>query len=170
MTLSSAPAVPRRETLGRAPSRAATGLRPAPAPVSAPVQRFAPPAVLALTVTQPMPGFPGHHDFVLVPGDATGVLLWLQSVAPDGPRFLAVVADAFFPDYAPEIPAPVLAELELIHPAAAQILCLVTVPADAVTDATANLRAPVVVNRDTSRARQVVLTDGLHPIRRALRR
>jgi flagellar assembly factor FliW len=152
MTLSSAPAVPRRETLGRAPSRAATGLRPAPAPVSAPVQRFAPPAVLALTVTQPMPGFPGHHDFVLVPGDATGVLLWLQSVAPDGPRFLAVVADAFFPDYA------------------AEILCLVTVPADAVTDATANLRAPVVVNRDTSRARQVVLTDGLHPIRRALRR
>ena len=36
--------------------------------------------------------------------------------------------------------------------------------------AEANLRAPVVVNPATSRARQVVLADGRHPIRRPLRR
>ena len=36
--------------------------------------------------------------------------------------------------------------------------------------ATANLRAPVVVNPVAARARQVVLADGTHPIRRPLRR
>jgi flagellar assembly factor FliW len=50
------------------------------------------------------------------------------------------------------------------------VFCLVTVPGGDVASATANLRAPVLVNRDTHRARQVVLTDGLHPIRRPLRR
>ena len=38
------------------------------------------------------------------------------------------------------------------------------------TAATANLRAPVVVNPATRQARQVVLSDGAHPIRRPLRR
>ncbi|HEY4604767.1 MAG TPA: flagellar assembly protein FliW, partial [Blastococcus sp.] len=33
-----------------------------------------------------------------------------------------------------------------------------------------NLRAPVVVNPVTHRARQLVLADGSHPIRRPMRR
>jgi flagellar assembly factor FliW len=138
--------------------------RPAPAPATAPV------AVQALTMTEPLPGFPGHGDYVLVPADPAGVLFWLQSVAAEGPRFLAVSAAAYFPDYAPPLPGSALVELGLPEPAEAQILCLVTVPEGDVASATANLRAPVVVNRDTHRARQVVLTDALHPIRRPLRR
>jgi flagellar assembly factor FliW len=46
----------------------------------------------------------------------------------------------------------------------------VTVPDGDVAAATANLRAPVVVNPTTHRARQLVLTDGRHPIRWPLRR
>jgi flagellar assembly factor FliW len=136
-----------------------------PAPARTPA-----PAVQALTMTEPVPGFPGHRDYVLVPADPTGVLFWLQSVTPDGPRFLAVSAPAFFPDYAPALPGSVLVELGLTEPAAAELFCLVTVPDGDVASAAANLRAPLVVNRDSHRARQVVLTDGLHPIRRAVRR
>jgi flagellar assembly factor FliW len=139
------------------------GTLPAPAPARAP-------SVQALTFTEHLPGFPGHRDYVLVPGDAAGMLFWLQSVALEGPRFLAVPAPAFFPDYAPELPESVLTELGLLDAADAGLFCLVTVPAGDVASATANLRAPVVVNRDTHRARQVVLADGKHPIRRALRR
>jgi flagellar assembly factor FliW len=143
-----------------------------PAPVSAPVRASAParPGVQALTLTEPLPGFPRHRDYVLVAADATGVLFWLQSVSPEGPRFLAVTAAAFFPDYAPALPAPALAELGLEEAASAELYCVVTVPGGDVASATANLRAPVVVNSDTARACQVVLTDGLHPIRRPLRR
>jgi flagellar assembly factor FliW len=81
-----------------------------------------------------------------------------------------VPACAFFPDYAPELPAASLRELGLAEAGAAELFCLVTVPGRDVASATANLRAPVVVNRDTHRACQVVLTDGSHPIRRPLRR
>ena len=44
------------------------------------------------------------------------------------------------------------------------------VPDGDVAEATANLRAPLVVNRATRRARQIVLTDGGLPIRQPLRR
>jgi flagellar assembly factor FliW len=151
-------------------SPVATLPAPAPAPACAPVQVPAPSAVQALSFTEPLPGFPGHRDYVLVAADTGGVLFWLQSVAPDGPRFLTVSAPAFFPDYVPALPPAVLDELGLADRAAAQVYCLVTVPNGDVASATANLRAPVVVDGDTARARQVVLTDGLHPIRRALRR
>jgi flagellar assembly factor FliW len=44
------------------------------------------------------------------------------------------------------------------------------VPAEGPAAATANLRAPLVVNPANWRSAQVVLLDGSHPIRRPLRR
>jgi len=128
------------------------------------------PSVQVLELAEPLPGFPKHRDYVLVPADAGGLLFWLQSVAPDGPRFLAVSAVAFFPDYEPVLPGAACDELALADVAEAALYCLVTVPAGDVTAATANLRAPLVVNPVTHQARQIVLTDGVHAIRRPLRR
>ena len=128
------------------------------------------PSVAGLTLTEPMPGFPGHRDYVLVPAEDGGRLFWLQSVAPSGPRFLAIPAAAYFPDYAPSLPGAVCTELGLADPGGARLYCLVTVPDGDVAAATANLRAPVVVNPATHRARQVVLLDTAHPIRGSLRR
>jgi flagellar assembly factor FliW len=123
-----------------------------------------------LLLAEPLAGFPGHLDYVLVPADSAGRLFWLQSVAPAGPRFLVVPAAPFFPDYTPVLPAAVCVELALADIADAELFCLVSVPDGDVGAATANLRAPVVVNPATSQARQVVLPDGRHPIRRPLRR
>jgi flagellar assembly factor FliW len=142
----------------------------AAAPAARPVDRPTPPPVRALDLAEPLPGFPGHRAYVLVAADASGRVFWLQSMAPDGPRFLAVPAAAFFPDYAPAIPAAACEELGLDKVADADLYCLVTVLDGDIAAATANLRAPVVVNPDTSQARQVVLGDGRHPIRRPLRR
>jgi|tagenome__1003787_1003787.scaffolds.fasta_scaffold20535945_2 flagellar assembly factor FliW len=128
------------------------------------------PTVQVLALAEPLPGFPGHRDYVLVPADAGGHLFWLQSVAPDGPRFLAVSAVSFFPDYEPVLPVAACDELALADVAEATLYCLVTVPDGDVTAATANLRAPLVVNPLTHQARQIVLTDGAHPIRRPIRR
>jgi flagellar assembly factor FliW len=139
--------------------------------VTAPVERRpAPPPVQALAFAEPMPGFPGFRDYVLVAADPSGKVYWLQSVAPDGPRFLAVPAAPYFPDYAPALPPAVCAELGLDGAGDADLFCVVTVPDGDVAAATANLRAPVVVNPATQQARQVVLADGAHPIRRPLRR
>ena len=153
------------------PSPVATLTARAPARGTAPaVAPRTPPAVQALVFAEPMPGFPGHRDYVLVAADASGRVYWLQSVAPDGPRFLAVPAAPYFPDYAPALPPAVCADLGLDGASDADLFCVVTVPDGDVAAATANLRAPVVVNPATQQARQVVLPDGAHPIRRPLRR
>ncbi len=128
------------------------------------------PRLPLLTLTEPLPGFPRHRNYALIPADAGGLLYWLQSVASDGPRFLAVSAATFFPDYTPVLPAAACDELELDDAAEAGLYCLVTVPDGDVHAATANLRAPLVVNPVTHQARQLVLTDGAHPIRQPLRR
>ena len=141
---------------------------PAPAPVRAPAAT--PIQVQALCLSEPLPGFPGYRDYVLVPAEDGGRLFWLQSVAPDGPRFLVVPAAAYFPDYAPALPGAVCVELGLADPGSARLYCLVTVPAGDVAGATANLRAPVVVNPLTHRARQVVLLDAAQPIRHPIGR
>ena len=137
-----------------------------PAPPTAP----AVPGVRPVTLTEPLPGFPGHRDYVLVAADATGLLRWLQSVDPDGPRFLVVPPAPFVPEYAPRLPGAALTELGLGAAEVAELFCLVTVPDGDVGAATANLRAPLVVHPATGRARQVVLTEGGHPIRHPLRR
>ena len=59
-----------------------------------------------LSMTEALPGFPGHRDYVLVTADGDGRLFWLQSMAPEGPRFLAVDPGRYFPDYAPALPPP----------------------------------------------------------------
>lgn len=128
------------------------------------------PPVRVLFFAEPIPGFPGYHDYVLVPGDSSGLLIWLQSVAPDGPRFLAVPAREFFPDYRPVVPAVVRAELGLGESDQVQVLCLVSVPGGDPAEATANLKAPVIVAPSTHRARQVVQADPGLPLRRRLRR
>ncbi|MDT0275631.1 flagellar assembly protein FliW [Blastococcus goldschmidtiae] len=154
------------------PSPAALAARPH-APASAPVRSRAGaviPAMQVLTLTEALPGFPAHRDYALVPADGAGVLSWLQSVAPDGPRFLVARATAYFPEYAPELPWAACAELGLGESADAQVHCLVTVPDGDVAAATVNLRAPLVVSPLTARARQVVLADPSHPVRCPLRR
>ena len=135
-------------------------------PASAPAQ----PKLPLLTLTEPLPGFPRHRNYALVPADAEGRMYWLQSVALDGPRFLAVSAASFFPDYAPVLPVGACDELELADAAEARLYCLVTVPHGNVSAATANLRAPLVVNPITQQARQLVLADGVHPIKQSIRR
>jgi flagellar assembly factor FliW len=149
-------------------------LTPSPAAATQPAAAHAPArtpaAVRALALAEPMPGFPRHRDYVLVPAEDGGRLFWLQSMAPDGPRFLTGRADFFFPDYAPALPVAVRDELGLQDGADPELYCVLTVPDGDVASATANLRAPVVVHAETSRARQVVLLDGAHPIRRPLRR
>jgi flagellar assembly factor FliW len=147
-----------------------SGTLPSSAPAPVRTTAAVPARVQALTLSEPLPGFPGHRDYVLVPAEDGGRLFWLQSVAGDGPRFLAVPASAYFPEYAPRLPDAACDELGLGDVADARLYCLVTVPDGDVASATANLRAPVVVNPATHQARQVVLLDPAHPIRRPLRR
>ncbi|WP_447643705.1 flagellar assembly protein FliW [Nocardioides zeae] len=111
-----------------------------------------------IEMVRPMPGFPDQRRFALVEVDETGLLCDLRSVDDPGVRFLVVPPAAFFPDYAPEIDDETAAELGVSE--AADVIVLVVLRAgSSLQTTTANLLAPVLVNRTTHRAAQVILDD-----------
>ncbi|PPK66465.1 flagellar assembly protein FliW [Actinokineospora auranticolor] len=114
----------------------------------------------------PIPGFPDHREFVLVAVAEDGPLFALRSVDDPDLRFLVVPPAPFFPDYAPQVGTQVLEQLGTEDPADLLVLLVVTA-SGSVGDATANLLAPVIVDRSTRRAAQVILEED-QPIRARL--
>lgn len=124
----------------------------------------------ALTFGTGIAPFPTHTEFTLDAVADDGPLFWLRAATPGGPEFVAIDPVAYFPYYAPEVPDTVVTELGLNVDNAA-VLALVSIPASGAADATANLLAPVVVNKNTGAAAQVVLHDeDAYPVKARLRR
>lgn len=115
-----------------------------------------------------IPGFLDLREFALVCwGDEDGPFSILTSLEQRNLEFLVVPPHIFFPDYAPEIDDDTAERLALESAEDAILMVIVTVGDDPGW-ATANLLAPIVVNRHTREAAQVVLTDGHAPLRAPL--
>lgn len=120
-----------------------------------------------ISMAVPMPGFPGHREFVLVRLNDDGLLYAFTSIENPELRFLVAPPEPFFPDYAPEIDNAVFAALNTKDP---DRLLLLTVITASENETTANLLAPIVVDRDSMRAMQVVLTGSGYPVRAIMNR
>lgn len=119
--------------------------------------------VPVIELVHPMPGFPEERRFALVRFDEDGVLHGFRALDREGLQFLVVRPAPFYPDYAPEIGDDVVAELGVAS-ADDVVVLLVVNAGPALADTTVNLRAPLVVNTATRRARQVVLDDPELPL------
>lgn len=114
-----------------------------------------------IAFTAPIAGFADSLRYALVahtlPGadDRTSVA-WLQAI--DNPFHAFVVTDPWMivPDYAPEISDADAAELGLESFEHARVFGILTIPGDP-REISINLRAPIVVNLNDRRAKQVVL-------------
>ena len=115
-----------------------------------------------ITMAVPMPGFPAHREFVLVRLNEDGLLYAFTSTEDPDLRFLVAPPEPFFPDYAPELEQDVFAALNTKDP---DRLLLLTVITAGTNETTANLMAPIVVDRDSMRAIQVVLSGSGLPVR-----
>ena len=115
----------------------------------------------------PMAGFPAHQDFALVRLHDEGLLYALTSIKDPEIRFLVAPPEPFFPDYAPELENEVFAALNTKDPD--RLLVLVVISAGT-SETTANLLAPIVIDRDSRRAMQVVLNGSDLPIRAVMNR
>ena len=115
----------------------------------------------------PMPGFPAHQQFVLVRLNDEGLLYAFTSIQDPELRFLVAPPEPFFPDYAPEIENEVFAALNTKDPDRLLVMVVITA---GVNETTANLLAPIIVDRDSRRAMQVVLSDSKMPVRAIMRR
>jgi flagellar assembly factor FliW len=120
-----------------------------------------------ISMAVPMPGFPAHREFVLVRLHEDGLLYAFTSVEDPELRFLVAPPEPFFPEYAPEIDESVFAALNTKDPD--RLLLMVVITAG-VNETTANLLAPIVLDRDSMRAQQVVLSGSGLPVRAIMNR
>lgn len=95
--------------------------------------------------------------FVVDPGDNT-LILWLQSAEDEKIAFPIIEPKIFSPDYVVKLTATELTMLDLESLNNAKIYCILTIPQN-VTEMSANLKAPIVINNNKKIAKQVVLQD-----------
>lgn len=124
--------------------------------------------VPVLTLPDGLVGFPEASRFAIVELDALGMLYRLDCIEDTTLSFVAVAPHRYRPDYSPEIDEQTVADLKLDSADDVLLLALVTVGAK-VEDAAVNLLAPIVVNRRSLRAAQVVLSGQDWPLRHPLR-
>jgi flagellar assembly factor FliW len=102
-------------------------------------------------------GFESYRDYVLLDAEKEP-FYWLQSVDSVQAAFILINPFLFRPDYEVDIGNEELADIGIKGPEKALIFSVVTVPSGG-SPMTANLQGPLVINRDTRTAKQVILTD-----------
>ncbi len=110
-----------------------------------------------LTFPQGLYGFEQRRQFCLIDHRPDSPLKWLQSVEDPALAFVVMNPFEYFPDYEVLIPDDEADELELTDPNQTIVLTIVAIPSDPY-QMTVNLLAPLVINGDTKRARQIILS------------
>lgn len=113
----------------------------------------------------PPPGLEPLDAFTLDPVDGADGLYTLASVERPEIRLFTIDASRHLPGYSPELPDDRAAELGIREAEDALLLVVVTPSREG---STVNLLAPVIVNRATGAALQLVLEDDGFPVRAEL--
>lgn len=115
-----------------------------------------------------LPGFPGVHRFELAPWGAEDSPFFLMTAVDDPDvGFVVVPPWVLYPDYEFDLDDATAERLGIHEPQDALVLCVVTLR-DRPEDATVNLLGPVVANRHTLEAAQVVLPASGYSVRAPL--
>jgi flagellar assembly factor FliW len=117
-----------------------------------------------ITFKEGILGFDNLKRFFIVdPNDQT-LILWLQSIDDEKVAFPMIEPKIFKPDFIVSLlPAEMLSlNLESINDAS--IYTVLTIPSN-VTDMSANLKAPIVINSKMNTARQIVLQNSKLEVR-----
>lgn len=104
-----------------------------------------------------IPAFEDEHEFVILPYDEESPYYFMQSIKSPDLAFLLTNPFLFFPDYTFEIDDATIRELEIKNQENVFYYSMITIPNGSIRYMTANLLAPVVLNGDNMRAKQVVL-------------
>ncbi|MGE5560006.1 MAG: flagellar assembly protein FliW [Chloroflexota bacterium] len=114
-----------------------------------------------------LPGFEDAKRFITVESDETDPFVWLQSLSRPDLAFLTIPPQLIVRDYRPEVPPEAREALRLNDDSVVEVLAIVTVPEDP-REMTANLRAPIIINRSARVGRQEVELSGRHPLRQRI--
>lgn len=121
-----------------------------------------------ITFAAGLPGFPDAHRFQLAPWGPEGTPFTLMTSADDPDvGFVVVPPWVFYPSYEFDLDDSAAERLALQQPEDAVVFCVVTLR-DQPQDATLNLLGPIVVNRHTLEAAQIVLPTSGYSVRAPL--
>ena len=104
-----------------------------------------------------IPAFEDEHEFVVLPYEEGTPYMFLQSMMTPELAFLLTDPFVFFSDYSFELDDENMEKLAINSMDDVLVCTLISVPRSGVADMTTNLLAPVVINRHTMQARQIVL-------------
>ena len=93
-------------------------------------------------------GFPEYKKFCLIDAADDTLILWLQSLENPDMAFAVLEPKVFRPEYSVRLSAAELRELKLENITQSAVFSILTIPGD-VTQMTANLKAPIVINLGT---------------------
>lgn len=114
--------------------------------------------------TEGLLGFENLKKFFIVdPGDQT-LILWLQSTDDAATAFPIIEPKIFQPNYMVKLLPVELNSLALENLNNASVYTVLTIPQN-VTEMSANLKAPIIINNKTKMARQIVLQDSKLEVR-----
>jgi len=124
--------------------------------------------VAEITFPAGLPGFPDAHRFVVAPwGPAGSPFLLLSSMEDADVGFVVVPPWVFYPEYDFELDSGTAERLALAGAEDAVVFAVVTLR-EQPEDSTLNLLGPIVVNRFTHEAAQVVLPSAGYSVRAPL--
>ena len=108
---------------------------------------------------QPVYGFEQSDRYVLLSDDSVGdCFLWLQSVSQQEVCFILVDPAVLPHPYQPTLPEETRAQLQLDDDSQLAVRLIAVVPED-LTQATVNLKSPVVINTAKKLGAQVMLDE-----------
>lgn len=105
-----------------------------------------------------LPGFLDEKRFVLLPFGGDSPFWILQSANTKELAFVITIPFLFFKDYAFDLDGATIEQLEIKSEKDVAVYVILTVE-DPFENTTANLLAPIVINQQNNRAKQVILTN-----------
>jgi len=109
-------------------------------------------------------GFASLRNFVLLDDPHDEIFAWLQSCERPEVAFPVLEPELFAQKFAVNLSKSDMEALTLKAGEKYRVFCIITIPED-VTQMTANLKAPIIINVASKGARQCVLQDNDLPIR-----
>lgn len=114
-----------------------------------------------ITIEKGMIGFPELKKFALIFNEEKGKeakIMWLQSMEEEALAFPVMRPELVKEDYNPTVNDELFQTLGEMTPEDTYVLVTVTVPKD-VKEASANLKAPIVINTATMKGCQIIVED-----------
>lgn len=101
-------------------------------------------------------GFNNSRNYILIPHAENSPFTWLQSLDEQDVIFVVIQVFDFFSEYAPDIDDGDLNDIGITSRDELVLAVLVTIPEN-YKEMTANLVAPIIINKSNRLAKQVVI-------------